>query len=221
MIPKPLIIVATAMIAVVAFYIGANFYRAQQAEEREAIAASSTDAINRDNLPSYGNAAARVTITEFLDPGCEACRAFHPIVKQIVNSSFGQVRVQVRYAAFHEGSDQAVRILEAARAQDKFWPVLEQFYETQQAWAAHGAARADMLWQIAGGAGLDVEAARPLADSPEVDAILARESADIETLQVRQTPTFFVNGKPLEDFGVDQLRALVDEQLRATAPGGD
>ena len=63
---------------------------------------------------------------EFFDPSCEACRAFYPIVKSLVNSSFGQVRLVVRYAPLHQGSDTAVKILEAAREQGKYWQALEK-----------------------------------------------------------------------------------------------
>ena len=35
----------------------------------------------------------------------------------------------------------------------------------------------------------------------------------VKTLGVRATPGFFVNGRPLTDFGAVQLRALVDEEL--------
>jgi len=33
---------------------------------------------------------------------------------------------------------------------------------------------------------------------------------------VRGTPTFFVNGKPLDPFGADELRALVAAEVAAS-----
>jgi hypothetical protein len=44
----------------------------------------------------------------------------------MVNASFGQVRLVVRYAPLHHGSDTAVKILEAARQQGKYWEALER-----------------------------------------------------------------------------------------------
>ena len=79
----------------------------------------------RPHSPVFGNPAAKVTIVEFFDPSCETCRAFYPIVKGIVTSSFGQVRLVVRYAPLHKGSDTAVKILEAARQQGKYWEAVE------------------------------------------------------------------------------------------------
>lgn len=67
-----------------------------------------------------------MTIVEFFDPACEACRAFHPIVKQILTQYPDDVRVVMRYTPFHgEGSELAIKVLEAARLQDVFVPVLE------------------------------------------------------------------------------------------------
>ena len=59
-------------------------------------------------------------------PGRETCRAFYPLVKTIVNSSFGQVRLVVRHAPLHQGSDTAVKILEAAKLQGQYWPAVER-----------------------------------------------------------------------------------------------
>lgn len=85
-----------------------------------------------------GPVNAPVTIVEFFDPSCEACRAFHPVVKKIMGSFPQEVRLVLRYTPLHEGSDEAVRILEAARLQNKFEPVLETLLGSQQDWAIHG-----------------------------------------------------------------------------------
>ncbi len=77
-----------------------------------------------------GDPDAAVTVVEFFDPSCEACRAFHPIVKDLLKEFDGKIRVVLRYAALHQGSDEAVRILETARMQGKFEPVLERCLRT-------------------------------------------------------------------------------------------
>jgi protein-disulfide isomerase len=114
----------------------------------------------RPYSPVLGPVDAPVTVVEFFDPSCEACRAFHPILRAIRDEFPTQVRVVMRYAAFHEGSDEAVRILEAARAQGVFEPVLDALLERQPEWALHDGPRLDLAWAIAGEAGLDGVAAR-------------------------------------------------------------
>jgi hypothetical protein len=50
---------------------------------------------------------------------------------------------------------------------------------------------------------------------PHIVATLNQDAADIATVGVRQTPTFFVNGKPLQEFGAQQLFDLVQSEVKA------
>src|SRR3546814_6711280 len=107
----------------------------------------------RDHSPILGPPDAPVTIVEFFDPACEACRAFHPVVKQIMETFPGQVRVVLRYATFHEGSDEAARILELARLQGVFHPVLAKILEAQPEWASHVTTVLSKAWDTDQAAG--------------------------------------------------------------------
>ena len=46
--------------------------------------------------------------------------------------------------------------------------------------------------------------------------MIRQDVADAQTLGVRKTPSFFVNGKPLLSFGLSQLKALVNNEVAAT-----
>ena len=48
----------------------------------------------RPHTPTLGPANAKVHLVEFLDPACEGCRAFYPVVKQIIESWGGRILVQ-------------------------------------------------------------------------------------------------------------------------------
>ncbi len=181
---------------------------------------SGAEALVREHSPVMGPPDAPVTIVEFFDPSCEACRAFHPLVKNILAQYPDDVRVVVRYAAFHDGSDQAVGIIEAARRQDLFVPVLEALLAAQPEWALHGNPNLDRAWQAAAAAGLDLERARQDATSAEVAAVLRQDTSDVDALGVRQTPTFFVNGKSLPSFGPQQLIELVEAEVQLARQGG-
>ena len=202
----------------VAGFGGATWFatRPGPVAEAEPVAPELADAMIRPYSPILGPAEAPVTIVEFFDPACEACRAFHPIVKDIMAEHGDAVRVVIRYTPFHgAASEEAIRVLEAARMQDVYVPVLEAVLREQPRWASHGAPAPGLILQIAATAGLDAEAARTQMLAPDVVAILNQDRADVETVGIRQTPTFFVNGKPLDPFGEAELRRLVAAEVAA------
>ncbi|MFN3273571.1 MAG: DsbA family protein [Paracoccus sp. (in: a-proteobacteria)] len=182
--------------------------RTRQAEaEAQAAAAPVADGrvLVRGHAPSFGPPDAPVTLVEFFDPSCEACRAYHPVVQDIRTQFPDQVRIVMRYTVFHQGSDEAVRILETARMQGRFEPVLNALLDRQPEWAVHGTPRMDLAWQIAGAAGLDLGKAQTARLSPDIVGILNQDAADVATLDVRQTPTFFLDGRQLRDLSFDRL----------------
>ena len=211
---KQWIVVGSVVAVVVAFIAGAVVFKGRETQQVSPAAQSNSDALVRASSPVFGNPAAKVTIVEFFDPACETCRAFYPLVKTMVNSSFGQVRLVVRHAPLHQGSDSAVKILEAARLQGQYWPAVERALAGQPQWAAHGNARPELIWDLIADLGMDMAKARSDADSPAVAQLLAQDIADMKALKVDRTPGFFVNGTPLRDFGEAQLRALVDQEIK-------
>ncbi|KZZ46572.1 hypothetical protein A3758_36690 [Oleiphilus sp. HI0118] len=167
----------------------------------------------RAHSPTLGPDTAPVTIVEFFDPACEACRAFYPYVKEILKRHPDDVRLVIRYAAFHQGSETVVRLLEAARQQQVYQAVLETLLLQQQEWASHHSPNIDRAWELAEQAGLNVSSAKAMLNSEEMDQLIAQEGADLRAFKINQTPTFFVHGQPLEQHGPDHLYQLVIGEL--------
>jgi protein-disulfide isomerase len=174
--------------------------------------------LTRPHSPVLGAAKAPVTVVEVLDPACEACKAFAPVVKQLLFLYPEEVRVVVRYADFHDGSEEAIRLLEAAHRQGKFDALLSALFERQEEWSSHAAPDTERAWQIAAEVGVDVARARKDARSARVDDILRQEAEDLIAIKVERTPTFYVNGKALPTFGAEQLLNLVASEVRAARP---
>jgi protein-disulfide isomerase len=207
------LLIGASALGVVVFGGGAMILTRRRKAEAQAAAAAApaVDAglLVRPHSPILGPADAPVTLVEFFDPSCEACRAFHPVIGEIRRQFPTQVRVVLRYTLFHEGSDEAARILEAARMQDKFEPVLDALFEEQPGWAVHGSPEMDVAWEIAGNAGLDLEKAETDKLFPGITGTINQDMADVEALGIRQTPTFFLNGKRLGNFSAESLIADV------------
>ena len=205
-------------IILLGFALGTYVYLGKKSETAARLARENSLVFNRPHAPTYGPKEAKVRIVEFFDPACETCRAFYPRVKGIVDGHQGKVQLVVRFVPFHKGSDVAAKILIAAHRQNLFFPVTEVVLNSQDAWATHGNPRPELIWTFLKGTSLDTAKARQDADSPEVKAVLEQDLADASTLNVTMTPGFFVNGRPLASFGYEQLKALVDEEVKRAYP---
>ncbi len=171
--------------------------------------------MERVGAPVKGAADAKVTIVEFLDPACGTCAQFYPLVNGLMQQYGGKVRVMVRYAPLHPGSDQVVKMLEAAQRQGRFWQALEVLFSNQNRWVVNHRsqplrARAILNSIAMDHAKLDVE-----MQSAEVTGAVKQDVRDGQALGVQATPEFFVNGKPLPSFGYEQLERLVREAVAA------
>jgi protein-disulfide isomerase len=207
------VVLLGGFIAVAIFILGATFYERSAPDFAKSMSSNGESALFRSHSPILGPASAKVTVTEFFDPLCETCREFFPLVEEIIADHQGQVRVVLRYATFHPGSEEAVGILEAARRQDKFEVVLTVLLEKQGEWADHKAPNLARAWEIAGEAGLDLVKAKQDALLPEVGRIIQQDMADVKSAEVTQTPAFFVNGKPLVSFGKQELYDMVQQEV--------
>ncbi|HJV25898.1 MAG TPA: thioredoxin domain-containing protein [Aromatoleum sp.] len=205
------------MTALVLAFIGAVwFYSAQQEKTAADRAAANMASLMRDHAPTLGPADAPVVIVEFLDPACETCREFYPLVKQMMAANPDRIRLVMRYAPFHNGSDKVVAVLEAARRQGKLWPALETLFASQEQWVVQHTARVDFAWKAIEGLGLNMEQMAFDVTDPQIARLIEQDLADARTLNVTQTPEFFVNGKPLPSFGAEQLKKLVDDALASS-----
>ena len=210
-------ILVTAVVAVALLFAGAfQVYHGQTEKQAAQAAARNKEALTRLHAPSEGPANARVQIVEFFDPACGTCASFYPLVKKIVQAHPADIRLSLRYAPFHPGSDEVVKMLEASRKQGKFGPSLEALLASQPDWVQNHHARAELAWPVLARAGVDTERVKADMQAPEVARVVAQDMADANTLEVTQTPEYFVNGRPLPSFGFEQLRNLVDEELAAT-----
>ena len=209
---KTLFIAALAIL-LLAFVAGMLIYSAQQEKQAEQLAETNRTALLRMHAPTLGKADAPVVIVEFLDPACETCRRFYPLVKEMMAANPDKIRLVLRYAPFHNGSDKIVTVLEAARKQGKFWPALEALLASQADWAPHHTPQVALIWKHLEGLELDMEHMALDMTSPEIAKVIAQDLADAQTLNVTKTPEFFVNGKPLPSFGYEQLKRLVDDAL--------
>ena len=215
---KYVLVGLTCVFLALAFIGGNAYYKGLQVEKYGFMADENAELFVRDHSPTLGSDDAKVFVVEFMDPACETCAAFAPYVKKIMAANPGKIKLVLRYAPFHDGADNFVKMLEAARMQGKYWETLDVMFKSQGIWANHGQYQPEKLWDVIPRAGVDVEQIRKDMHSPAIAKIIEQDMADVKALNVQKTPGYFVNGKPLQTFGYKQLHQLIKSELDRQYP---
>jgi protein-disulfide isomerase len=208
------IILGTLILLTTIFYFGSKVYFHHEAERVSFLNQNNFKSFVPDHAIRKGSALAKVIVVEFFDPECESCREFNPYIHQLMNDYENKIQLVLRYAPFHGNSIFAIKILEAARMQEKYWETLELLYLHQPEWGNHHNPRPELVWTFLPSLGLDIEKLKKDMESPTIQNIIKQDQIDAQLLNVRGTPTFFVNGKELDQFGPDYLKLLIDENLK-------
>jgi protein-disulfide isomerase len=194
------------------FLAGRHFYLKNTA--KNSLSADLVATLIRDHSPSLGDVNAPVTMVEFLDPECESCAAIYPYIKAIMNEYQGKVRLVVRYAPFHGNSVFAAQMLEAARQQGRYWELIEVMFDRLPEWGSHHAPKPELLPVIAKSIGLDTEKMMQAIEAGTFNAQIELDRADAQKLEVKQTPTFFINGQKPAELTLEAIRSLIDQALK-------
>lgn len=219
---------AIAIVVVAGAIIGASYYRNSVQNERVTTNGNSNnkpkisaEQLVRPDSPTLGPADAKVTIVEFLDPECESCAQFNPVVKKVLRDYEGKIRLVVRYMPLHPNSTLAASYTEAAGEQGKYWQMQEMLFQRQPEWGTkHGPQPAQppnvfaLFEKYAKELGLDIEKINSAIKEERFAAKLERDKKDGQTVGVRQTPTLFVNGRKLMSLNEANLRSLIEEELK-------
>jgi protein-disulfide isomerase len=218
------------ILVIIGAVVGANYYRKSVQNERVTWTTNSGSSKSsipaetrvRPDSPTLGSPDAPVTLVEFLDPECESCAAFSPVVKKIMKDYDGKIRLVVRYMPLHPNSLKAATLTEAAGEQGKYWQMQELLFLKQSEWGTkHGPPTAApppdvnaLFENYATEMGLDMAKVKSAISENRFQTKLERDYRDGQTLGVRQTPSFFVNGRKLARFSEADLRALIDDELK-------
>lgn len=215
---KITVFISAIVILALAFTAAVMYDRSQKTEQAGMNAEQNQSALVRPHSRMLGSASAKVQIVEFLDPACETCRRFYPIMKEMLAAHPERINLVVRYAPFHQNSTFVVALLEAAGRQGKYWETLEALLEGQEGYVTNHAVQPDLVWRHIEGLGLDIAKIRADMLDPAISKLITQDLEDARTLNVTKTPEFFVNGKPLPSFGFEQLKGLVDQTLSSSYP---
>lgn len=177
------------------------------------------DKLVRPDSQMIAATSSRVTLVEFADFECEACRAAYPTVKKILNEYQGKITFVLRNFPLHGNSILAAQAAEAAGEQDKFWAMYDLLFTKQSEWGEKQVPQTELFTQYATTLGLDIKKFTATLQSDRYRDKIMRDKNDGLALGVKGTPTFFLNNTMLSGMpSYTELKGLIDAELQSVAP---
>lgn len=185
---------------------------------------SSTDTSNSGTSNSSllsnhvtGKNQKKVTLVEYGDYQCPACGQYYPLVKQLTETYSNDIQFQFRnfpLQNIHPNARAASRAAEAAGKQNKYWEMHDLLYQQQDSWKDSS----NVAVNFEGYASqLNLNMTKYKADfaSDEVNKIINADYAEGTRLGVEGTPTFFLQGKKIQNpQTLDAFKKLIDQAIK-------
>lgn len=165
-----------------------------------------------------GKSDAKVTVIEYVDFQCSACKAFEPVVTAVEAKYSDRVKFVYRYfplVQIHQNAMISAIAAEAAGKQNKFWEMKTVLFEKQEEWGSALDAEAKMLGYAAA-IGIDVAKMKAdMADQATIDRV-TRDLKEATSIGLTGTPSFIINGQRVDTSklaGVEAFSAYLDAEL--------
>lgn len=159
---------------------------------------------------SIGNASASAWLVEFSDFQCPACRAFAPVVDELVTKYSEKLLFTYRHYPLskHQFAKPAAMAAEAAGQQGKFWEMSKLLFENQDRFPTNP-------WEgLADELKLDRTKFDAAVNSETIKAKINRDETTAIRLGLPGTPSFFLNGVRLTVAGPAELKRTVEAAIQ-------
>ncbi len=201
------------MAALIAVFIGIVIY----SNNKDNSSGNSGDSGAAGSNHVLGAGTDGVTIVEFGDFQCSACRSYFPVVKQIKEKYGDRIKIQFRHfplVQIHRNAMVAHRSAEAAGRQGKFWEMHDLLYERQQAWEGSNNPTA-IMEDYAAELGLNIDKFKADFASEEVNKTISADIKAGQAIGATSTPTFVLGDKVIEKLPTDVagFSQLIDEEI--------
>ena len=145
------------------------------------------------NSAFKGDENAPVTIIEFSDYQCPYCGRFYSQTLPLIEENYiktGKVRLVIKYYPGHGSGELAMKMMLCGNEQGKFWDLHDLYFANQDKISDAGSLRS-----LASGAGIDMAKLDTCLSSGRADAKIAQDIKEGQSVGVRGTPAFYLNGK--------------------------
>jgi protein-disulfide isomerase len=177
--------------------------------------------IQTANSPVLGNPNAPITLVEYSDFECPVCRNLHDSLRGLL-PNYPQVKVIFKdypLDTIHPWARTAALAGRCAYQQDPkaFWKMYDSIYDNQDVISASNVY--DKVMDYATKAGLNPEVFKACMSAPETTQAIDASIANGNLLEVRSTPTVFVNGRRIVGADPRTVQQYLDYEVAQLKSG--
>ena len=160
-----------------------------------------------------GDAEPLVVIVEFSDFQCPYCSRFTNTLKEVTKGYDKDVAVvfkQFPLTSIHPDAMGAAQAALAANEQGKGWELHDKMFDGQKQKLTR-----ENIEKWAGEVGVqDMDKFKKALDDKKFEQAVKDDMAYAMKMAVNSTPTFFVNGRMVQNRSVDSIKAVIDEEIK-------
>lgn len=176
------------------------------------------------NVGSQGNDATNsaekaqksVTLVEYGDLQCPACKAYHPIVKGLISAFPEQLKFVYKnfpLSALHPNAMNAAIASEAVNKQNKYFEFTDILYDHQEEWASLPDP-SSKFEEYVKSLGLDLAKYKEDLKDPELPKLIESHRSEGINNGVTGTPTFFLDGNRIDTpSSLEDFKKLISDEL--------
>lgn len=165
---------------------------------------------------TQGAGNKKVTLVEYGDFQCPACKSFYPLVKEIKKIYGDDITFQFSHfplSQIHQNAFAAHRAAEAAGKQGKFFEMHDLLYENQDSWSSLPDP-SQVFTGLAQQLSLNMDQFNSDVASEAVNSTI---NADVKLAQqagATSTPTFTINGEKIQNpQSLEEFKKLIDDAI--------
>ncbi len=181
------------------------------------ISSSGLVTINLTDLDwSKGDKAAPAVLVEYSDFQCPACASYYNLINTLEKEVGDKMLFVYRHYPLpqHKNARLSAYAAEAAGLQEKFWQMHALLFENQKIWSDSDDAR-KIFTDYAKSLTLDITQFEKDLDAQKVKDKVENDLKSGQALGVNATPTFYLNGKRLENISsFDQFKKIIEDATK-------
>lgn len=194
---------------------GAIFFLGKSSPSSEPSPKADSKILLKEDSFKIATDSAKVTIVEFSDFQCPACKSVQPTLGQILKDYQGKVNFYYRHFPLpqHKNAVPAALAAEAAGEQGKFWEMANIIFTQQENWESKSSPQ-DLFSAYSKELNLNEEQFKKDLENNKFTQKIERDKNDAVSLGVNSTPTFYINGEKMAGaLSYNEFKLIIDKEI--------